>query len=165
MEDFTFIALAPDHTQWAQAEFHGGITLRCVEGEASFALTGGDFTARVEGAAAAGWTTGVLRAGQRLLIRDGGASNWAVLGFAGAIECPQWLGSAATLALVGLGGGRLVAGDRLVIEARLPGEARPLPLPSVARGPIGSGPTRAAHCCCSPASSSAASRWSACGAC
>lgn len=115
---------------------HGGITLRCVEGEASFALTGGDFTARVEGAAAAGWTTGVLRAGQRLLIRDGGASNWAVLGFAGAIECPKWLGSAATLALVGLGGGRLVAGDRLVIEARLPGEARPLPLPSVARGPI-----------------------------
>ena len=115
---------------------HGGITLRCVEGEASFALTGGDFTARVEGAAAAGWTTGVLRAGQRLLIRDGGASNWAVLGFAGAIECPHWLGSAATLALVGLGGGRLVAGDRLVIEARLPGEARPLPLPSVARGPI-----------------------------
>lgn len=121
---------------------HGGITLRCVEGEASFALTGGDFTARVDGAAAAGWTTGVLRAGQRLLIRDGGASNWAVLGFAGAIECPHWLGSAATLALVGLGGGRLVAGDRLVIEARrigearLPGEARPLPLPPVARGPI-----------------------------
>jgi allophanate hydrolase len=115
---------------------HGGITLRCVEGEASFALTGGDFTARVEGAAAAGWTTGVLRAGQRLLIRDGGASNWAVLGFAGAIECPKWLGSAATLALVGLGGGRLVAGDRLVIAARLPGEARPLPPPPVARGPI-----------------------------
>jgi allophanate hydrolase len=65
-----------------------------------------------------------------------------VLGFAGAIECPKWLGSAATLALVGLGGGRLVAGDRLVIaarrvgEARLPGEARPLPPPPAARGPI-----------------------------
>ena len=28
MEDFTFIALAPDQTHWAQAEFHGGITLR-----------------------------------------------------------------------------------------------------------------------------------------
>jgi len=115
---------------------HGGITLRCVEGEAGFALTGGDFTARVDGAALGGWTTGVLRAGQRLQVRDGGASNWAVLAFAGEIDCPQWLGSAATLALAGLGGGRLAAGDRLVIEARSPAEARSLPPPPVASGPI-----------------------------
>ena len=116
---------------------HGGITLRCMEGEVSFALAGGDFAARVDGAASAGWTTGVLRVGQRLQIRDGGTSNWAVLGFVGAIACPYWLGSAATMSLVGLGGGRLVAGDRLVIEeARCAGEVRPLPPPSVARGPI-----------------------------
>ena len=115
---------------------HGGITLRCLEGEVGFALAGGDFAARIDGAALGGWTTGVLRAGQRLQIRDGMAGNWAVLGFAGNIDCPRWLGSAATLALVGLGGGRLAAGDRLVIEARPPAEPRPLPLPPVAIGPI-----------------------------
>ena len=115
---------------------HGGITLRCVEGEAGFALTGGDFAACVDGAALGDWTTGVLRAGQRLQVRDGGTSNWAVLAFAGDIEAPRWLGSAATLALVGLGGGRLVADDRLVIEARAPDEARALPPPQVATGPI-----------------------------
>jgi biotin-dependent carboxylase-like uncharacterized protein len=115
---------------------HGGITLRCAEGAAGFALAGGDFTARVDGAALGGWTTGVLRAGQRLQVRDGGASNWAVLAFAGDIDCPHWLGSTATLALAGLGGGRLAAGDRLVIEAQAPGDARPLPLPPAAGGPI-----------------------------
>jgi allophanate hydrolase subunit 2 len=54
---------------------HGGITLRCVEGEAGFALTGGDFAARVDDTLLGGWTTGVLHAGQRLQIRDGGGSN------------------------------------------------------------------------------------------
>ena len=115
---------------------HGGIALRCVEGEAGFALTGGDFAAQVDGAALGGWTTGVLRVGQRLQVRDGGASNWAVLAFAGVIAAPHWLGSSATLALVGLGGGRLAAGDRLVIEARAPDVARSLPLPPGATGPI-----------------------------
>ncbi len=32
MEDYTFMVLTPDHTCWAQAGFHGGITLRSVAG-------------------------------------------------------------------------------------------------------------------------------------
>ena len=97
---------------------HGGIVLRCTEGRVGFALAGGDFTAIVDGVARGGWTTGVLSTGSRLVIRDGMAGNWATLGLAGVINCPSWLNSAATLALSGLGGGRLVAGDTVVIDAR-----------------------------------------------
>ena len=116
---------------------HGGIALRCIEGRVGFALAGGDFMAIVDGVARGGWTTGVLTAGQRLVIRDGMAGNWATLGLAGVIDCPSWLGSAATLALAGLGGGRLVAGDTLVIDARdVPDGARNLAQPSRDPGPI-----------------------------
>jgi len=129
-------ALGNPHNTPAIELSHGGITLRCLEGEVGFALAGGDFAASVDGAAAGGWTTGVLHAGQRLQVRDGAAGNWAVLAFAGALDCPRWLGSAATLALVGLGGGRISAGNRLFIDAGKPPPARPLPRPPQATGPI-----------------------------
>ena len=116
---------------------HGGIALRCVEGRVGFALAGGDFSARLDGVAIGGWVSGVLDAGARLIVRDGGQGNWATLGFAGSLDCPQWLGSASTLALAGLGGGRLAGGDTLVIDARDVGVgARSLPLPPVEAGPI-----------------------------
>lgn len=117
---------------------HGGIALRCLEGEAAFALAGGDFTAIVDGVRLGSWTTGVLRAGSRLLVRDGGESTWACLAFAGSIDCNRWLGSAATLALAGLGGGRLAAGGTLVIDAAPVGDAaaRPLAPPPADTGPI-----------------------------
>ena len=96
---------------------HGGIALRCLEGPVRFALAGGDFSASLDGQMGNGWTTGVLNPGARLVIRDGAASNWATLAFAGSIEAPHWLGSAATLALAGLGGGRLAAGESITIDA------------------------------------------------
>ena len=96
---------------------HGGIALRCLEGPVRFALAGGDFSASLDGQALGGWTTGVLAPGARLVIRDGAASNWATLAFAGTIDVPRWLGSAATLALAGLGGGKLAAGDTITIDA------------------------------------------------
>lgn len=115
---------------------HGGIVLRCVQGEVSFALAGGDFAARVDGADLGPWTTGVLRPGMRLAIRDGSAGNWATLAFGGTLEARHWLGSAATLALAGLGGGRVAAGDRLVIAARAPAERGPIAPPPTETGPI-----------------------------
>jgi allophanate hydrolase len=39
------------------------------------------------------------------------------LAFAGTIDVPRWLGSAATLALAGLGGGKLAAGGTITIDA------------------------------------------------
>jgi len=96
---------------------HGGIALRCLEGPVRFALAGGDFSASLDGQALGGWTTGVLTPGARLVLRDGAASNWATLAFAGTIDVPRWLGSAATLALAGLGGGKLAAGGTITIDA------------------------------------------------
>jgi allophanate hydrolase len=96
---------------------HGGITLRCLEGRVAFALAGGDFAATLDGQKLGSWTTGVLVPGGRLIIRDGTVGNWATLAFAGRIACPTWLGSAATLARAGFGGGRLVAGDTVTIDA------------------------------------------------
>ncbi len=117
---------------------HGGITLRCLEGCVRFALAGGDFSASLDGQALGGWTTGVLNPGARLVIRDGPASNWATLAFAGTIAAPRWLDSTATLALAGLGGGRLAAEDRLAIDARIvtDGASRSFAPPSLAPGPI-----------------------------
>jgi allophanate hydrolase len=117
---------------------HGGIVLRCTEGAVRFALAGGDFAATLDGQRLGAWTSGVLDAGQRLLIRDGGASNWATLAFAGTLETPRWLGSAATLALAGLGGGRIEAGAVLTIEAR-PGDGAPR---AIAPPPAETGPIR-----------------------
>lgn len=118
---------------------HGGITLRCTEGSVRFALAGGDFTATLDGQKLGGWTTGVLSPGARLVIRDGPASNWATLAFAGEIDCPTWLGSAATLALAGFGGGHLKAGDTLTIDADPVTDTAPRPF---AQALIESGPLR-----------------------
>ena len=116
---------------------HGGIALRCVEGRVGFALAGGDFSAVLDGVALGGWTSGVLTAGARLVIRDGILGNWATLGLAGTIACPAWLGSAATLALAGLGGGRLVAGDIVTVEAdEVADGVRALAPPPAEAGPI-----------------------------
>ena len=96
---------------------HGGIALRCLEGSVRLALAGGDFSATIDGQALGSWTTGVLNAGARLVIRDGSDGNWATLAFAGALETRRWLGSAATLALAGLGGGRIEPGATLTIDS------------------------------------------------
>jgi allophanate hydrolase len=117
---------------------HGGIALRCLEGPVRFALAGGDFSASLDGQTLGGWTTGVLTPGARLVIRDGAASNWATLAFAGTIEAPRWLGSAATLALAGLGGGKLAAGDTITINAAPVAESgsRAIVPPPAVSGPI-----------------------------
>jgi len=106
---------------------------------ARFALAGGDFTATLDGRKLGGWTTGILTPGTRLVIRDGALSNWATLAFAGLIDCPTWLGSAATLALAGLGGGKLVAGDTLTIESDPVTDSEPR---SFTPSPTESGPIR-----------------------
>jgi allophanate hydrolase len=117
---------------------HGGIVLRCLEGRVRFALAGGDFAATLDGQRIGAWTTGVLGAGARLVIRDGAEGNWATLAFAGQIEVSRWLGSAATLALAGLGAGRVEAGAVLTIEAAPVTDSgyNPIAPPPMEIGPI-----------------------------
>jgi allophanate hydrolase len=111
----------------------GGLTLLCRSGEVDFALTGGDFAAELDGVALGAWTVGRLLPGTRLRVRPGAAGNWAYLAFAGRLDTRHWLGSAATHALAGLGGGALVAGQELTVEpATREVTPRPIPPPPAA---------------------------------
>ncbi len=120
----------------------GGISIRGGEAPVGFAIAGGDFTAAINGVSIGSWVCAVLPSGGQLTIRDAGpgdhAGNWACLGFAGQMITPRWLGSAATHALAGLGGGRVVAGQTIVIDGTSPCFAAPatLPLPPASAGAI-----------------------------
>ncbi|HEY8381218.1 MAG TPA: biotin-dependent carboxyltransferase family protein [Microvirga sp.] len=113
----------------------GGLALACLEGEVTFAQAGGGFRLEVDGAPREAWSVSRIRAGQRLVVKPGFWGSWTYLAFAGVIEAPRWLGSQATHALSGFGGGRLAVGQEVVIaEARLrPGHEGSLPLPVTAR--------------------------------
>lgn len=100
----------------------GGLQLRLDAGAVSLAVAGGGFVVEVNGRRGGSWSVLTLRAGDRLTIRPGPWGNWCVLAFAGQLGATEWLGSQATHWASGLGGGRLAAGDTLMIE-----QARTLP--------------------------------------
>ncbi|MEI6644272.1 MAG: biotin-dependent carboxyltransferase family protein [Novosphingobium sp.] len=106
----------------------GGLTLTCLEGEIGFALCGSGFTAEIDGRALGGWCRATLGPGQRLRVRQG-VGNWAYLAFAGASVAPAWLGSRATHALSGLGGGMVRSGDVLEFHGTRPLHAAALQAP------------------------------------
>lgn len=120
---------------WAFELSHGGCTIACHEGEIGFALCGGGFLADIDGDEAKGWRQDTLRAGQRLRIRAG-SGNWAYLAFAGEHRAPRWLGSRATHASSGLGGGSVTAGMAFDFAAPRPLDPRTFAPPPVA-GPPG----------------------------
>lgn len=124
---------APDG--WAFELSHGGCTIACSEGEIGFALCGGGFLADLDGDEPQPWRQGTLRASQRLRIRAG-SGNWAYLAFAGEHAPQRWLGSSATHASSGLGGGLITAGAPFDFTAARPLTPSNLPLPPQAEGPI-----------------------------
>jgi allophanate hydrolase len=65
-----------------------------------------------------------MTAGSRLAITPGAWGCWSYLVFAGALEARRWLGSRATHAPSGLGGGIVTSGARLVVDADR-GQAQP----------------------------------------
>lgn len=111
----------------------GGLTLDCVAGTVGFAVTGGAFIVERGGRAAASWQVATLSAGERLVIRPGLWGSWCSLAFAGRLRSAEWLGSAATHALSGLGGGVLKAGMSLTIADAAPRPEADIPLPVFAR--------------------------------
>ncbi|MEI4471692.1 biotin-dependent carboxyltransferase family protein [Frigidibacter sp. MR17.24] len=113
----------------------GGLVIDCLEGEVGFALTGGGFRARLAGEMLGDWLVAGLGAGQRLEILPGFWGSWAILALAGEIAVPQWLGSSSTHGPTGLGGGRLLAGQEIVVEeaATMAPRHGPIPRPAGAR--------------------------------
>lgn len=113
------MALTGTQDGWAFELSHGGCLIACHEGEIGFALCGGGFLADIDGDDPKAWRAGTLRAGQRLRIRTG-SGNWAYLAFAGEHAAPCWLGSRATHASSGLGGGAVTAGMAFDFAATRP---------------------------------------------
>lgn len=113
----------------------GGLALRCLSGQVGFALAGGGFVLDHAGQRGGSWSRATLRTGETLVIRPGRWGSWACLAFAGALQRPDWLGSHATHALSGLGGGAVTGGQRLQITATRPGPATtdPFSCPVLAR--------------------------------
>ena len=111
----------------------GGLVLEVEEGAVSLALAGGGFVAEVGASRHGSWQGMTLREGDRLAVRRGPWGTWCALAFAGRLVASDWLGSRATHALSGLGGGTVTKGQRLVVEdARLLSD-RPIPCPVWAR--------------------------------
>lgn len=94
----------------------GGLDLTCRSGAVRCAVTGGGFVLTHGETKLRSWSMLTLRAGDRLSIRRGEWGAWAYLAFAGSLETEQWLGSAATHAPSGFGGGMLRQGQRLTIR-------------------------------------------------
>lgn len=107
----------------------GGLTLECLDAPVGFAVAGGGFAVEAGAHRPGSWTVLGLSPGERLAIRPGPWGTWTCLAVAGALEAGEWLGSRATHAPSGLGGGRLAAGDCLRVAAPRPGPAAPLTIP------------------------------------
>ncbi len=95
----------------------GGLVLKCTQGRVSIAVAGGDFQVNKNTEIQSPWCISTLEAGESLSIRPGRWGSWCYVAFQGKIKCPEWLGSAATHALSGLGGGKIATGDTLTIDA------------------------------------------------
>lgn len=102
----------------------GGLVLTCTSGAVSLAVTGGDFGIEHRGQTHGSWTVLTAEKGDRITIRGGKAGSWAYLAFAGSVRCVEWLGSAATHAASGFGGGALQAGQTIRVGTALVREDR-----------------------------------------
>ena len=113
----------------------GGLALECRAGAVTVAVAGGGVRVEADGVVSPSWTVRTLEAGSILAIRPGPWGSWTYLAVAGRLAASRWLGSAATHLLSGRGGGRIAAGQTLVVEEA---EVRPdkvgvIPFPVTAR--------------------------------
>ena len=93
----------------------GGLVAEVEEGTLSVAVAGGGFVVEAGAIRTGSWSVLTLCEGDRLVIRRGPWGAWATVAFAGVLVAEPWLGSVATHALSGLGGGAVTAGRRLVV--------------------------------------------------
>lgn len=112
-----------------------GLSLRCLQGQASFAVAGGSFQVSLGQQSLGPWAVASIKAGETLTLRPGRWGSWCYLAFAGDMQAQNWLGSCATHGPSGFGGGGLATGGMLQIEDA---ELRPdrhggIPVPVSAR--------------------------------
>ena len=93
----------------------GGLTLECVSGEITVAVAGGGFRVDVGDHRVGSWNVLTVKKGQILSIKPALWGCWTYLAFAGALKADEWLGSAATHAQSGHGGGKLSANQTIAV--------------------------------------------------
>lgn len=115
----------------------GGLRLQALDGPVSLALAGGGFIAEHR-ARGSSWQVLTLAPGEVVQLRPGFWGAWTYVAPAGEIRATRWLGAVATHGPSGLGGGRLVAGQEIEIEATriLPERALSCPVWARPRGVI-----------------------------
>ncbi|WP_099827578.1 biotin-dependent carboxyltransferase family protein [Oceaniglobus indicus] len=113
----------------------GGLTLECTEGAVGFAVAGGGFKVTLDRETLGPWCVASMVAGQTLTIRPGEWGSWACLAFGGTLEVETWLGSAATHAQSGFGGGAITSGQVVTVAGaeRRDGRATAIEPPTFAR--------------------------------
>ena len=113
----------------------GGLSLRCLSGAVTAALTGGGFIAENAGRKLGAWNVNSIKAGETLTIRPGPWGSWCYLAVAGDLQAESWLGSRATHGSSNFGGGKLTANQVLTITnpQTLPHREGPVPCPVWAR--------------------------------
>lgn len=111
----------------------GGLSIEVEEGSLSMATAGGGFILRHPAGPSGSWSVLTLRKGDRLDLSRGPWGTWCYLAFAGDLQAQRWLGSAATHTQSGLGGGKVQAGMRLVVENTRILPPRTIPCPVWAR--------------------------------
>ena len=94
----------------------GGLVLSCEEGPISVAVAGGGFIIETNKDKFGSWNLFSVQEGEQLAIRPGPWGSWTYLAVAGDLQATEWMGSKATHALSGFGGGKLSTGRELVIK-------------------------------------------------
>jgi len=111
----------------------GGLELECLAGPVTVAVAGGGFIVTLDAVRSVSWVVLTVQQGQRLRIAPGHWGSWTYLCFAGALQARDWLGSVATHALSGSGGGMLVPGQVLTVAGAQRREDRVIACPVIAR--------------------------------
>jgi allophanate hydrolase len=112
-----------------------GLILKCSAGAVTLAVAGGGFVVEHAGRKYGSWQVLTVAQGETLVIRPGRWGAWCCLAFAGDLQSPRWMNSAATHGSSGLGGGKLATGGQLTVQAARVNAALngPIPCPVFAR--------------------------------
>ncbi|MEP3783997.1 biotin-dependent carboxyltransferase family protein [Ascidiaceihabitans sp.] len=94
----------------------GGLVLTCTQGAVTLSITGGDFVVDHAGQTYRSWVILTVKKDERLSLRAGPSGSWAYVAFAGQLHTQSWLGSSATHALSGFGGGAVTTGQVLGVK-------------------------------------------------